>query len=303
MPKEKNISDTIKAKGVEISVVSSPGKDDYISLTDMAKFKNAKDAFIVVANWFRNRNTIEFLGLWETLNNPAFKPIEFEGFKNESGSNSFVLTPQQWVKSTNAIGITSKSGRYGGGTYAHKDIAFKFASWLSVEFELYVIKDYQRLKESEAHQTALDWSVKRILAKVNYKIHTDAVKDNLISEDLTATEQNYVYANEADLLNVAVFGKKAWEWKLENPDEKGKNIRDFASIEELLVIANLETTNALLIKQGLSQQERLSELRKLAITLFGQIQNTKGAKDLKRLNNQTAINLPDEKLDNPKKDN
>ena len=298
MPKDKNINDTINAKGVEISVLSSTDKEDYISLTDMAKFKNAKSPADVVKNWLRLRNTIEFLGLWETINNPYFNMVEFDQFKNESGSNSFTLSPQQWAKSTNASGIISKSGKYGGGTFAHKDIALEFASWLSPEFKLYIIKDYQRLKESESHQSELDWNVKRILSKVNYKIHTDAIKEILISEDLTKQEESRVYTDEADLLNVAMFGKKAWQWKTEHPNEKGKNIRDFASIEELLVLSNLETTNALLIKQGLPMQERLSELRKLAVTLLKQIQNTKGVKDLKSLHNQTRLSLP---VENPDK--
>jgi hypothetical protein len=297
MQKDKNINETIKAKGVEISIISSQNKEDYISLTDMAKFKNAKEPKIVIANWMRNRNTIEFLGLWETINNPSFNSIEFDTFKNVSGANYFVLTPQQWINSTNAIGITSKSGKYGGGTFAHKDIAFKFAAWLSVEFELYVIKDYQRLKESESHQTVLDWNVKRILSKVNYKIHTDAIKDNLITEELTQKEQGYLYASEADLLNVVLFGEKACQWREKNPDEKDKNIRDFATIEQLVVLANLETTNALFIQQGLSQQERLAKLRKMAITILEQIQNTKSVKDLKQLNNQTGTNSPVENLD------
>ena len=218
-------------------------------------------------------------------------------FKNESGANSFTLSPQQWIKSTNAIGITSKSGKYGGGTFAHKDIAFKFAAWLSVEFELYVIKDYQRLKESEAHQTALDWNVKRILSKVNYKIHTDAIKGSLITEESTLQEKNNVYASEADILNVALFGQKAWQWRDEHPNEKDKNIRDFATIEQLVVLSNLETMNALFIEQGFSQQERLAKLRKMAITILEQIKNTKAVKDLKQLNNQIGLNSPIEKLD------
>ena len=302
MPKDKNTNDTINAKGIEISVLFSTDKDDYISLTDMAKYKNAKDAFIVVANWLRLRNTIEFLGLWETLNNPDFKPIESDRFKNESGSNSFILTPQQWIKSTNAVGITSKSGKYGGGTFAHKDIAFKFAAWLSVEFELYVIKDYTRLKESEAHQTTLEWNVKRILSKINYRVHTDAIKVNLIPEDLPVQERGFVYANEADLLNIALFGKKASAWKAEHPNEKDKNIRDFATIEQLLVLANLENMNAHFIEQGLSPIERLNKLREISIVQMKQLSNTKSVKDLKQVHNQIGINSPLEKLNDTKKD-
>jgi len=299
MPKEKNVNDTIKAKGVEISVISAQDKDDYISLTDMAKFKNAESAGFVIQNWLRNRNTIEYIGLWEKLNNPNFNYLEFEAIRQSAGLNRFVLTPKRWISDTNAIGLITKQGKY-AATFAHKDIAFKFAAWLSVEFELYVIKDYQRLKESESHQTALDWNVKRILSKVNYKIHTDAVKDNLITDKLTAQERSYIYANEADLFNVILFGKKAWEWKIENPNEKDKNIRDYATIEELLVLANLETTNALLIKQGISIEERADELRKLAKTLLKQIENTKGVKDLKQLHNQIGINAPVDKIDKPK---
>ena len=302
MPKEKNVNDTIKAKGVEISVISAQDKDDYISLTDMAKFKNAKFPADVVKNWFRLRNTIDYLGLWETLNNPNFNMVEFDQFKSEAGLNSFVLNPQQWIKSTNAIGITSKSGKYGGGTFAHKDIAFKFAAWLSVEFELYVIKDYQRLKESEAHQTALDWNVKRILSKVNYKIHTDAIKYNLIPEELSKQEQSYVYADEADMLNAALFGKRAAQWRNENPDEvkQGKNIRDYATIEQLIVLANIENMNAHFIEQGITQPERLKRLREMCITQMKQLTNTKGLKDLKQLHNQIGINAPVEKNDKPK---
>lgn len=300
MPSEKNIGETIKAKGIEIAVLASPDKDDYISLTDMAKYKNSKEPKIVIANWMRNRNTIEFLGVWETINNPTFNRIEFDAFKNESGSNSFVLTPQQWINSTNAIGITSKSGRYGGGTFAHKDIAFKFAAWLSVEFELYVIKDYQRLKESEAHQTALDWSVKRILAKTNYRIHTDAIKEKLIFEELSSQEQRHVYTSEADLLNVALFGKYAWQWRSENPGEKDKNIRDYATIEELIVLTNLENMNALFIQQGLSQPERLKKLREISVMQLRQLKGLKSVENLKQLHSQNNIDSPDEKLNGKK---
>ena len=301
--KEKNINDTIKAKGVEISIISSYNKDDYISLTDMAKYKNSEDPNGVVANWIRNHDTIEFLGLWEVLNNPDFNPLEFEGFKIASGSKSFTLSPTKWIKSTNAVGITAKSGKYGGGTFAHKDIAFEFASWLSPEFKLYFIKDYQRLKESEAHQTALDWSVKRILAKTNYRIHTDAIKDNLIFEELSPQEQRYVYANEADLLNVALFGKYAWQWRNENPLEKDTNIRDSATIEELIVLTNLENMNALFIQQGLSQPERLKKLREIAVMQLRQLKGLKSVENLKNLHNQLGINSPIEKFDKLKKGN
>lgn len=234
-------------------------EEDYICLTDIAKAKNPVHSGQIINNWLRTHATIEYLGLWETLYNPDFKVIEFEYFKNKSGENAFVLTAQEWIEKTNAIGIISKSGRY-GGTYAHKDIAFKFASWISVEFELYLIKEFQRLKVVE--QKALEWSAKRELAKVNYRIHTDAIKENIVPT-LTEEQLKYVYADEADLLNVALFGKTAGQWRKENPTLKG-NIRDYATIEQLLVIANMESLNAYLIEQGISQPERLKQLNNMA---------------------------------------
>lgn len=245
----------------EIAVFSTGNDDDYISLTDIAKYKS-DEPNDVIRNWLRNRDTIDFLGLWEQITNPNFKPIEFDGFKNEAGKNSFVLSPQKWITATNAIGITSKSGRY-GGTYAHKDIAFEFASWISPEFKLYIIKDYQRLKTDENSRLSLEWNVNRVLAKLNYKIHTDAIKENLISNHLTQKQIGFTYANEADILNVALFGKQAKEWRNENPDLKG-NIRDYASIEQLIVMVNLENINAHLIEQGMEQRKRLLELNKIA---------------------------------------
>ena len=302
MPKEKNISETIKAKGVEISILSSPAKDDYISLTDMAKYKNAEMTGLVISHWLSTRYTVEFMGIWETLHNPNFNVTEFSNIKNKSGGNGYVLTSKQWIEKTKAIGITAKTGRYGGGTYAHRDIAFEFASWLSPEFKLYLIKDYQRLKESEAHQTALDWNVKRILAKTNYRIHTDAIKENLIFEELSPQEQGHVYASEADLLNVALFGKYAWQWRKENPGEKDKNIRDCATIEELIVLTNLENMNALFIQQGLSQSERLKKLREISVMQLRQLKGLKSVEELKRLQNQTGGNMPLGELDEPEKD-
>jgi hypothetical protein len=233
---------------------------DYISLTDIAKFKS-QEPFIVVCNWMRNRNTIEYLGIWETLYNPDFKPIEFDRFRNEAGLNAFTLSPQKWIDATNAIGMTSRSGRY-GGTFAHKDIAFKFAAWISIEFELYFIKEFQRLKEEEQKQ--LGWSAKRELAKINYHIHTDAIKQNLIPEEITKEQLNFVYANEADVLNVALFGVTAKQWRDVNPDLKG-NIRDYATINELICLSNLENLNAVWINEGLPQQERLVRLNQVAI--------------------------------------
>lgn len=214
--------------------------------------------------------------------------VDFDQFKNDAGSNAFVMSPQKWIKSTNAIGLISKSGRYGGGTYAHKDIAFEFASWLSPEFKLYIIKDYQRLKEDEGHRLALDWNVKRILAKANYRIHTDAIKMNLIPPELPRVQQGYVYADEADVLNVALFGKTAKQWKQENPGVKG-NMRDFASIEQLLVLANLENINALLIEQGVPQQERLEKLHATALYQIETITDSKSARVLNTMHDQLKL--------------
>lgn len=285
------VKETIHAEDTDISVLSfTDGKEDYISLTDLAKHRNPEFPADVVKNWMRLRNTVEYLGLWEKLNNPAFKLVDFDQFKNESGSNTFVLSPQKWIKSTNAIGMISKSGRYGGGTYAHKDIAFEFASWLSPEFKLYVIKDYQRLKQDENHRLSLDWNVKRILTKANYHIHTDAIKENLIPPELDKKRQGYIYADEADVLNVAVFNKTAAQWRKENPDEKG-NIRDFASIEQLLVLSNLENINALLIVQKVDQSERLTKLRTMAIEQLTKIIGSKSAESLNSLHNN--LRLPD----------
>lgn len=255
---------TLDVNGMEIRLIGDVVNEDaYISLTDIAKYKNAENAFIVVANWMRTHSTISFLGLWEQLHNPNFKPIEFERFKAASGDNAFTLTPQQWIKATNAIGIVSKSGRY-GGTYAHKDIAFEFASWISPEFKLYIIKDYQRLKQDEAERLSIGWDAKRELSKIN-RIHTDAIKNFLITPTLSAQEMTCTYASEADVLNVALFGKTAAQWRAENGIHgKSPNIRDFASAEELVVLINLEDTNADLIMQGMPQIERLKILREKA---------------------------------------
>ena len=233
---------------------------DYISLTDIAKYKTT-DANAVIANWLRNRMTIEYLGLWEILYNPHFKPLEFEGFKKEAGLNAFTLSPQKWIETTCAIGIISKSGRY-GGTFAHKDIAFKFASWISVEFELYIVKEFQRPKEQE--QAQLGWSAKRELSKINYRIHTDAIKHNLVPTELTEEQINYIYAEEADVLNMALFGMTAKEWRNKNPKLNG-NIRDYATINELICLANSENLNAVFINDCLKQSERLERLNKIAI--------------------------------------
>ena len=287
----KKIESVIHAAGVDISVQSFVGsEDDYISLTDIAKYKNPDAPADVIKNWMRIRNTIEYLGLWEQLNNPDFKLVEFDQFKNEAGANAFVLSPKKWIDATNAIGMSSKAGRYGGGTFAHKDIAFEFASWLSPEFKLYIIKDYQRLKEDEGHKLALDWNVKRILAKANYRIHTDAIKENLIPPELPKARAGFVYADEADVLNVALFGKTAKQWRRENPELKG-NMRDYASIEQLLVMTNLENMNALLIERNVPQQSRLQELRKIAVQQLTTLSDSKSVQTLKEMNVQTS--LPD----------
>jgi len=246
---------------------------DYISLTDIAKFKS-NEPTDVIANWMRNRNTIEYLGVWETLYNPNFKPLEFEGFKKEAGLNAFTLSPQKWIDSTKARGIVSKSGRY-GGTFAHKDIAFKFASWISIEFELYFIKEFQRLKEEEQKQ--IGWTAKRELAKINYHIHTDAIKQHLIPTELTKEQISVVYASEADVLNMALYGITAKQWREANPELKG-NIRDYSTINELICLSNMENINAVLINDGVSQQERLIRLNKIAIQqmhILGNVENRK----------------------------
>lgn len=231
----------IIANGNEISVISDGTDNDYISLTDIARYKSDEPT-AVIANWMRNKDTIEFLGLWETLYNPAFKPIEFEGFKNQAGANAFTMSPKKWIESTGAIGIISKPGRY-GGTFAYKDIAFEFASWVSAEFKLYIIKNYQRLKADENNRLSLDWNLKRTLTKINYKIHTDAIKENIIPKCITEHQQRFTYASETDVLNVALFGMTASEWKKQNPTLKG-NIRDHATIHQLVVLTNLESLNA-----------------------------------------------------------
>ena len=244
----------------EIATLSKEGVE-YICITDIAKYKGTDRAAHIIGNWVRNRNTIEFLGIWEQLNNSDFKVLEFEDFKKEAGLNSFTLTPKQWIEKTAAVGLISKPGRY-GGTYAQKDIAFEFASWISVEFKLYLIKEFQRLKEQEFQQ--LGWDIRRNLARVNYLIHTDAIKENLIPDTLTPQQVNFVYAHEADLLNVALFGITAKQWRDSNPDAKG-NMRDHANVHQLVCLANLESLNAHFIEQGLSQAERLVELNEVAI--------------------------------------
>lgn len=259
MPKAKK--ETIEAKGFTIQIYTEDFKNDYISLTDIARYKNAHEPKDVVKNWLRVRDIIEFLGLWETIHNPDFKGVEFDSFRKEAGTNAFTLSPQRWIEKTNAIGIVSKSGR-GGGTFAHPDIAMEFASWISPEFKLYIIQDYKRLKLDENSRLSLSWNLNRELSKINYKIHTDAIKEYLL-KDLTNEQLSYKYASEADILNVALFNKRAKQWREENPDLKG-NMRDYASLNELLILANMESYNAILIGKGVDQKERMTELRNLA---------------------------------------
>ena len=261
---------TLTVQGTDITIFQG-AKSDYISLTDIAKFKDASNTDTIIQNWLRNRNTIELLGFWEVMYNPHFKPLEFEGFRKQAGLNSFVLTPKKWIETTGAIGIISKSGRY-GGTFAHKDIAFEFASWISIEFKLYIIKEFQRLKEDENDRLNLTWNLQRTLAKVNYQIHTDAIKDTLIPKELSKQQVSTVYASEADLLNMALFGTTAKRWRDANPDAAG-NIRDEASIEQLVVLSNMESINAVLIHQSLSQPERLTQLNNIAITQMKSLVN------------------------------
>ena len=258
----KIIKDTIHANGMDIGIYTSDFENEFISLTDIAKYKSDSPDD-VIKNWLRNRDIIEFLGLWETLHNPDFKPVEFDGFKKAAGTNAFTLSPKKWIESTNAIGIVSKSGRY-GGTFAHSDIAFEFASWISPEFKLYIIKDYKRLKTEETSKLSLNWNLNREISKLNYRVHTDAVKAYLIPPELTPAQVSFAYASEADLLNTVLFGKTAREWREENPDAKG-NIRDNATIYQLLVLSNMESYNAVLINQGKSQKERIKLLHELAV--------------------------------------
>lgn len=276
MPRKK--TNQLTVKGVEVKT-SQQAQANYLCITDIAKYKNADRPDELIRNWLRNRNTLEFLGIWEQLNNPDFNPVEFDGLKNQAGLNSFTLSPKQWVERTQAIGISSKAGRY-GGTYAHEDIAFEFAAWISVEFKLYLIKDFQRLKAEENDRLRLDWSLQRTLAKVNYSIHTDAIKERLIPAILTSKETSFVYASEADLLNMALFGTTAKEWRKANPDLKG-NIRDHATLEQLVVLSNLESLNSVFIRQEIPTSKRLSQLNGIAVNQMTSLLNSKKIQKLK----------------------
>jgi hypothetical protein len=265
----------ITVQGAEVGITTRH-EQDYISLTDMVKSFEGGSALI--EQWLKNKDTVLFLGVWEQINNPAFNSLEFEGIRNEAGRNSFYLSAKKWIDATGAIGLHAKAGRY-GGTYAHRDIAFEFGSWLSPEFKLYLIKEFQRLKDEEARATSLQWSFQRTLAKINYRIHTDAIKERLIPPQLTKAQTVTVYASEADLLNVALFGMTAAQWRQANPEESG-NMRDIATLEQLVVLSNLESINAVLIHQGLTAPERLAQLNSIAIT---QMRSLIGSPSVKRL--------------------
>ena len=267
--------DEIIVKDAVIKTMSREGID-YICITDIAKQKNWMDPNGVIANWMRNRNTIEFLGIWETLYNPSFNPLEFEGFRKQAGLNAFTLSPTQWIGATGAIGIISQSGRY-GGTYAQTDIAFEFASWISVEFRLYLVKEFQRLKTEE--QKLIGWTAKRELSKINYRIHTDAIKQNLIPAEVSEKQMTFIYANEADVLNVAMFGMTAKEWRDANPELKG-NIRDYATINQLICLSNLENLNAVFINDGMPQAERLRKLNTIAIQQMSVLEERASSREL-----------------------
>lgn len=268
----------ITIKNIDIDITGI-GDDDYISLTDIAKIKNPELPADVIKNWMRLRSTIEYLGIWEQLNNLGFNMVEFDQFKNQSGHNYFVMTPTKWTKNTNSIGFKTKSGKYGGGTFAHRDIALEFASWISPEVKLYIIKEFQRLKIQESEQ--IEWQGKRLLTKLNYLIHTDAVKEYLVPIELSSQQKSYIYANEADLLNVALFGKTAKEWREINLTKEG-NIRDYANTIELAILSNLEYLNSMLITQKLSQQERLVLLNKEA-NREKELFNKNNIKSIKRI--------------------
>ncbi len=281
MKEERVLKAKINAKGMKISVVSDGSYDDYISLTDIAKYKS-EDPAATIQNWMRSRDVIEFLGLWETLHNPDFKPLEFEGFKSQAGSNAFTLSPKRWLEVTAAIGMYSKSGR-NGGTFAHRDIAFEFASWISAEFKLYIITDYQRLKTDENSRLSINWNMNREISKINYRIHTDAIKEHLIVSELPKQYQSFTYATEADVLNVAMFGMTAKQWRETNPNQEG-NIRDHATLQQLIILSNLESLNAEMIKQGIDRNKRLVELNRVAKDQMASLIKSAGTKRLENYN-------------------
>jgi len=268
--------ETVNVQGTEIAVLTHR-QDDYISLTDMAGYKESTEARIVISNWMSTYYTLEYLSIWEEFNNPDFNRMGYQSVRNAEGR--LIVSPKRWIEATNAIGIISKSGRYGGGIFAHRDIAFEFATWLSAKFKFYLVKEFDRLKNDEARRQSLEWNLQRTLAKVNYRIHTSAVRERLIPKEITQEQAGFIYASEADLLNVALFGMTAAEWRRANPDKEG-NMRDYATLEQLVVLSNMESINALLIRQGLSQSERLVQLNSTAIT---QMKSLLGASLNKRL--------------------
>ena len=283
---KKEIAKTkIKVKDNLVGIMRI-GDIDYISLTDLARYKNPIEPKDVVKNWLRTKTNIEYLALWEQMHNPNVKGVEIDTFKNEAGTHYFTMSPQRWIKETNAIGIVSKSGN-NGGTYAHPDIAFEFASWISPEFNLYLITEFERLKQNEGYQNKIEWSVRRELAKTNYRIHTDSIKENIVPS-LTEKQKQYVYANEADILNVALFGKTAKEWKEENPELNG-NMRDYANILQLVILSNLENINSKLIKQGMSQKQRLERLNEIAKRQGEILQNNNGIKQIEGFGNTKLL--------------
>ena len=268
----------INAGGITIAIKEIDSQK-YISLTDIAKKKNPEEPRFVIINWLRNRNTVEFLGIWEKIHNPNFNRVGFDTVRSNAGLNSFIISPSKWIEETNAIGLISKSGRYDSGTYAHEDIALEFASWISAEFKLYFIKEFRRLKYEENERLKLGWDVKRELVKINYKIHTDAIKENLIPLEISAKDAKIIYASEADVLNMALFGKTAKEWRNKNPKKEG-NLRDYANVSQLVVLANLEALNSEFIKEGIGQGERLVRLNKIAIAQMKSLINNKSIKQL-----------------------
>ena len=276
--------DTIHAAGIDIGIYTTDFENEFVSLTDIAKYKSIQPS-ITIHNWLRGRDVVEFLGLWEVLHNQDFKLIDFDKFKENAGSNAFVFSIKDWTEKLGAIGLITKSGRYGGGVYAHRDIAFEFASWISAEFKLYIIKDYQRLKKDENSRLSLNWNLNREIAKLNYRIHTDAIKDNIILPDLTPEQISFRYASEADMLNVALFGMTAKQWREKNPGKSG-NMRDYASLNQLLVLANMENYNAILIEQNKSMSERIVLLRELAVKQI----NTLAGVNFENLQNITTGN-------------
>ncbi|KAF0128358.1 MAG: hypothetical protein FD155_3288 [Bacteroidetes bacterium] len=278
--KYKNMAKKILVKGIEITIVKQ-NHVDYISLTDMLK---AKDGDFFISDWLRNRNTVEFLGIWESVYNPDFNYGEFAIIRGQAGLNNYKISVKEWQEKTNAIGLKATAGRY-GGTFAHPDIAFEFGMWISAEFKIYLIKEFQRLKDDENDRLKLEWNLQRTLAKVNYHIHTDAIKEKLIPEELSKNQVSFVYANEADILNVALFGKTALQWRGENPNANG-NIRDDATLEQLVVLSNLESINAVLIRQGLTQSERLFQLNKVAIVQMTSLVNAKSLNTIKKMSHE-----------------